>query len=123
MRPQLICHSVYLMGSILAGATIIRQANGRSTSVVATGGTLERGRMGKLLGTRPDHVRDGVANSNPEPSQMEEGYHPSSLLGVVRKYPKGARLRRRRSPGHKPDLLRQGLRDVATSIPGDDLNR
>ena len=85
MRPQLICHSVYLMGSISAGATITRQANGRSTSVVATGGTLERGRMGKLLGTRPDHVRDGVANSNPEPSQMEEGYHPSSLMGVVRK--------------------------------------
>ena len=80
MRPQLICHSVYLMGSILAGTTIIRQANGRSTSVVATGGTLERGRMGKLLGTRPDHVRDGVANSNPEPSQMEEGYHPIFLL-------------------------------------------
>ena len=76
MKPQLICHSVYLMGSILAGATIITQADGRSTSVVATGGTLERGRMGKLLGTRPDHVRDGVANSNPEPSQMEEGYHP-----------------------------------------------
>ena len=46
MRPQLICHSVYLMGSILAGATIIRQANGRSTSVVATGGTLERGPRG-----------------------------------------------------------------------------
>ena len=92
MRPQLICHSVYLMGSILAGATIIRQANGRSTSVVATGGTLERGRMGKLLGTRSDHVCDGVANGNPEPSQMEEGYHPSSLLRVVRKHPEGTSL-------------------------------
>ena len=30
------------MGSILAGTSIIRQANGRSTSVVATGGTLKR---------------------------------------------------------------------------------
>ena len=85
MRPQLIGHPVHLMGPILATTGIIRQANRRPTSVMATGSALKRGRMGKLLGTRPDHVCDGVANSNPEPSQMEEGYHPSSLMGVVRK--------------------------------------
>ena len=90
---------------------------------MAAGSALKRGRMSKLLGTRADHVRNGVANSNPEPSQVEEGYHSSRLLGVIRKDPEGMSLCRRRSPGHEPDLLRQGLRDVTTPIPGDDLDR
>ena len=66
--------------------------------MVVTGSALERGCVGKLLGTRADHVRDGVANRNPEPPQVEEGNHPSSLLRVVRKNPVGVSLRRRRSP-------------------------
>ena len=123
MRPQLSCHSVHFVGPILANTGTARQATRRSTSMVVTGSALERGCVGKLLGTRADHVRDGVANRNPEPPQVEEGNHPSSLLRVVRKDPVGVSLRRRRSPGHEPDLLRQVLRDVATPIPGDDLNR
>ena len=123
MRPQLSCHSVHFVGPIPANTGIARQATRRSTSMVVTGSALERGCVGKLLGTRADHVRNGVANSNPEPSQVEEGYHPSGLLGVIRKDPEGMSLCRRRSPGHEPDLLRQGLRDVTTPIPGDDLDR
>ena len=37
--------------------------------MVVTGSALERGRVGKLPGTRPDHVRDGVANRDPESPQ------------------------------------------------------
>ena len=66
--------------------------------MVVTGSALERGCVGKLPGTRSDHVRDGVANRDPESPQVEEGNHPSSLLRVVRKDPVGMSLRRRRSP-------------------------
>ena len=59
---------------------------------MVTGSALERGCVGKLLGTRADHVRDGVANRNPEPPQVEEGNHPSSFLRVVRKDPVGVSL-------------------------------
>ena len=80
MRPQLICHSVHFVGPILANTGTSRQATRRSTSMVVTGSALERGCVGKLPGTRADHVRDGVANRNPEPPQVEEGNHPSSFL-------------------------------------------
>ena len=74
MRPQLSCHSVHFVGPILANTGIARQATRRSTSMVVTGSALERGCVGKFLGTRADHVRDGVANRNPEPPQVEEGF-------------------------------------------------